>query len=57
MDIKKREFQKARLFSNLFWFIVDMCAINDHLESIRAIKIYESKYSGMAQLKFVEGSL
>ena len=31
-DTKERDLQEARLFSNLFCFVDDLCAINNHLE-------------------------
>ena len=44
LDTKKRDLQKARLFSNLFCFIDDLCAINNHLEFQKNYKdIYPSK--------------
>ena len=38
LDTKKRDLRKARLFSNTFCFIDDLCAINDHLEFDRNFK-------------------
>ena len=31
LDTKKKDLQKACLFGNLFHFIDDLCAINDHI--------------------------
>ena len=41
MDAKKRDFQKVRLFGNLFRFIDSLCTINDHLEFDQN---YDQKY-------------
>ena len=43
-DTKKRDLRKAYFFSNTFYFIEDLCVINDHLECDRNFKkIYMSE--------------
>ena len=43
-DTEKRDLRKAYFFSNTFYFIEDLCVINDHLECDRNFKkIYMSE--------------
>ena len=43
-DTKKRDLRKAYFFSNTFYFIEDLCVINDHLGCDRNFKkIYMSE--------------